>query len=139
MITEVNRVFYVERHDGAVNYRRPAETNPIVIDSLLSVDALRNAHTARGIGSTDFGMFVDVMNDDGSNPDMESFLVTQTLGHNSGIIVPSDDVLENPREHFTKELARKIAVMSDTDLDDLSLLPLGEYVGKNYQEMRALR
>ncbi len=137
MISDVNRVFYIEKDAGTVEVRYPSLKNPVHVHTLLAIDAFRSVHRASGIGSNDFGMFVAV--EDDGQIDSESFLVTQTSPGGNGMLVPSDMVLAQPFQHFTKELAIKVASLGHDELGQFGLGSLAEHVHRNYPDMRALR
>lgn len=137
MITHVDNVFCIERGSTTITERFPGPRNPIRINSLLALDAFRSMHHANGVGSDDLGMSVEIADDSGV--DEESFIVTQTFKHGQALIVPYDMVAADPRQHFTKELARKIATLNDSSIEQFGLGSLAEHVGKNYRNMRALR
>ena len=80
-------------------------------------------------------MFVDVIDAKGATK--ESFLMTTYLGNKSGMIVPSDVVLEFPNKYLTSELARKVNCVYPEEIEQFGLSSLIAAVRRQYPDIKS--
>lgn len=132
VLFEAQHIYGVEDGDVCVRTGAIQPYEAHIMDS--SAEVWRDI-TVQGVQKTDFGMFVDVIDDEGIMSEVP-YLVTHYMG-DSSIIVPADLVEFDHQQYATAELARKLQSVNYEEMAQFGLDALLKELTRRYPLKRS--